>query len=152
MDYEKHFNEILLNQEKNMLSNMIEDCKSDNEKNNIEDILTYITHKNLQIKSKNKVNSDIHERLSKIDEYLFKRPWNRLELIHKEKKMEEYFEKYLFECSEDNMNEIKEKIMNDLKNKKLNSAKKVNYDPVSTIILGIENLKYDNNTCTYKYK
>ena len=151
MDYEKHFNEVLLNQEKTMLSNMIEDCRSNTEKGNIEDILTYVTHKNIKVKTK-KVNSDIQSRLSKIDEYLFKRPWNKLELIHKEKKILEYFDKYLFECSEENKNSVKEKVMNDLKNKKLNSVKKVNYDPVSTTILGIDDLKYDNETCSYKYK
>ena len=58
----------------------------------------------------------------------------------------------MFKCSKDNFNKIKKKVMDDFENKKLNSIKKVNYDPISTIIISIENLSYDNETCTYSYK
>jgi len=151
MDYEKHFGEVILNQEKVMLKHMLEDCKSKNEIVLIEDVLTYILHKNKPMIVQNKIKSDIQERLSKVDEFLFKRPWNKLDPIHKKQKLEEYLQNYLFEASEENLNEIKEKIMNNFNNKKLNSLKKVNYDPISTLILSIDGLNYDTSNCEYSY-
>lgn len=152
MDYEKHFDKILLDQEKMMLDNMIKDCKNSSDKSNLQDILTYLTHKNKEIKKKNYVESDIQKRLSNIDEYLFKRPWNKLELVHKKIKLDEYIKNYLFKCSDENLEEIKKKLFNDLNNKKLNSIKKVNYDPISSKIISIVNLVYNTDDCIYTYK
>ena len=151
MEYEKHFDEVILNQEKVMLKHMLEDCKSKNEIILIEDVLTYILYKNKPIIVQNKIKSDIQERLSKVDEFLFKRPWNKLDPVYKKQKLEEYLQNYLFEASEENLNEIKEKIMNNFINKKLNSIKKVNYDPISTLILSIDGLTYDTGNCEYSY-
>ena len=95
---------------------------------------------------------EIQKRLSKVDELLFKRPWNKLSYIHKKQKIEEFIDGYLFEANNDNINKIKKQIFFDLKNKRLNSNKRVTYDPVTTVILNIENLKYNNETCEYSYK
>ena len=151
MDYEKHFNKIILNQEKVMLNHMLEDCNSNNEIVLIEDILTYLLHKNKPKNKSKHIKSDIQQRLSKVDEYLFKRPWNKLAPIHKKQKLEEYLQNYLFEASEDNLSEIKNKILNDFKKKKLNSSKKVNYEPVSSLIISIEGLVYNTGNCEYSY-
>jgi hypothetical protein len=152
MDYEKHFNKIILNQEEVMLKHMLEDCKSKNETILIEDVLTFLLHKNKPINKSKNIKSDIQQRLSKVDEYLFKRPWNKLAPIHKKQKLEEYLQNYLFEATEDNLNEIKSKIMNDFEKKKLNSSKKVNYESISSLIINIEGLKYDTSNCEYSYE
>ena len=152
MEYEKRIDDLSLNNEVFMLNSMIEDCKNEDRLNNIKDILCFITHKNKNVKKKTEIKSNISERLSKIDEYLYRRPWNRLDEIHKRNKLEEYISNYLFNAPEDNIKQIKSELMNDLKNKKLNSAKYVTYDPASTTILNITNLEYDNEKCIYTYK
>lgn len=135
-----------------MLNYMLEDCKTEDEINLINDILTYIKHKNNIIKNKPNIKSDIQQRLSKIDNYMYKKPWNKLAPIHKKQKIKEYIQNYLFNAPEDNLEKIKKKIMNDLEKKKLNSAKKVKYDPVGSVILNIQGLEYDTNICEYSYK
>ena len=153
MEYEKRIDKLLLNNETFMLQSMIEDCKNEDRLMNIKDILCFLQHKNQNRNSKkNIVKSDIKERLSKIDEYLYRRPWNRLDEIHKKNKLEEYIENYLFNAPKENISEIKNALLSDLKNKKLNSAKTVTYDAASTTILNIANLEYDNENCRYTYK
>lgn len=154
MEYEKRIDKLISINEIFMLESMIEDCKNEDRLNNIKDILCYLQHKNSDSKKKkvNEVKSDIKERLSKIDEYLYRRPWNRLDDIHKKNKLEEYISNYLFNAPEDNIKQIRESLLIDLKNKKLNSAKTVTYDPASTTILNIANLDYDNEKCLYTYK
>ena len=153
MEYEKRIDNLLLNNKIFMLQSMIEDCKNEDRLMNIKDILCYLEHKNQNKSSKkNVVKSDIKERLSKIDEYLYRRPWNRLDEIHKKNKLEEYIENFLFNAPEENIREIRSALLSDLKNKKLNSAKTVTYDAASTTILNISNLEYDNENCRYTYK
>lgn len=152
MEYEKRIDNIILDNEKFMLESMIEDCKNEDRLMNIKDILCYIVHNNMNTKKKKQVKSNISERLSKIDEYLFRRPWNRLDEVHKKIKINEYIENYLFNAPEENIEQIKNQLMKDLKNKKLNSAKVVTYDPASTTILNIAKLDYDNEKCLYIYK
>jgi hypothetical protein len=148
MDYEKHFDEIVLNQELLMLNNMLEDCKSEDKINLINDVITYIRHKNIKVEVK---ENKVEKKKFMVDDYLLKRPWNKLSQIHKEKKLEEYIQNYLFKTTEENLVDIRQKIMSDFLKKKLNS-KKVNYDPLSTIILSIEGLDYNNELCEYSYK
>lgn len=151
MEYEEKINKILLENENFMLKCMVEDCKNEDKLSFIKDIICYLEHKNKDIKNKKEIKSDIKERLSKMDEYLYRRPWSRLSEIHKKIKLEEYINNYLFNAPKDNIELIKSSLMNDLKNKKLNSAKVVTYDPSSTTILNIANLEYNNEECIYTY-
>lgn len=146
MDYEKHFNDIVIKQEVLMLDYMLEDCKSQDEINLINDILTYIKHKNVKVVEK----KDTDKKKFKADDYLFKRPWKKLSQIHKKQKLDDYLQNYLFQTSKENLKEIQQKIIEDFNKNKLNS-KKVNYDPVSTVILSIEGLNYNTENCEYSY-
>ena len=151
MEYEKKINDLVLNNEIFMLKSMIEDCKNEDRIMYIKDILCFLEHKNKTVK-KNEVKSNISERLSKIEEYIYRRPWNRLDEIHKKKKLEDYLNNYLFNAPKENIDQIRTEILKDLKDKKLNSAKSVTYDAASTTILSINNLEYDNENCRYIYK
>lgn len=153
MEYETKINKILLDNEIFMLQSMIEDCKNEEKIVYIKDILCYLQHKNNEKNTKRKeVKSDFSERITKIEEYLYRRPWNRLDDFHKKNKIEEYINNYLFNAPEENINQIRSSLLEDLKNKKLNSAKTVTYDPASTTILKIADLEYDNENCIYTYK
>ena len=153
MEYETKINKILLDNEIFMLQSMIEDCKNEEKIVYIKDILCYLQHKNNEKDIKRKeVKSDFNERITKIEEYLYRRPWNRLDDFHKKNKIEEYINNYLFNAPEENINQIRSSLLEDLKNKKLNSAKTVTYDPASTTILKIADLEYDNENCIYTYK
>ena len=97
-----------------MLNYMLEECKTENENNLIKDILTYITHKNNIIKNKPNIKSDIQQRLSKIDNYMYKRPWNKLAPIHKKQKINEYIQNYLFNAPADNLETILKRVESNL--------------------------------------
>lgn len=151
MDYEKRVNNILIDNETYMLKCMLEDCDDEAKSNLITNVLNFIHHKNNQVKKKKNITSDIGERLAKIDDYLYRRPWNKLDQIHKKNRLENYFENYLFDAPKENIKSIKSKIMKDFNDKKLNTSKGVNYDPISSTIIGITNLNYDNELCEYSY-
>ena len=151
MNYESYIDNIRYNNEMNYLKYMKEDCSDETYKNYISDVISYKVHSN-KPKVKKKNSNNIQERLAKIDDFLYKRPWKKLDKIHKKIKLNEYLEKNLFNADEENLNEIKKLLRNEFKNNKLNSAKKIFYDALSSKILGINGLDYNPETNKYSYK
>ena len=133
MDYEKHIDELLKKQDLIILNNMLNDCNDENYKNNINQIILYFNHtdNNKYVKE----NVTINKNLNEVDNYIYKRFWNKLPYENKLIKINEYLNNSLFKTSEKNLTIIKTKILNDFKNKKLNSSKKVNYDISSCKII-----------------
>ena len=149
MDYDKRIDTIIENNEIYKLRSMLDDCTEPLNEKIINDILVFKSHNKKN--KKTVINSNINERLSKIDEYIYRRPWKKLHEIQKKNKIEEYLKNYLFNAPIDNIKKIKEMIMYDFNNKKLNSAKNVTYDSTGAVILNINNLEYDNELCEYNY-
>ena len=153
MDFDKYVDDLTNKSLLLMFKNMEEDCKSDDNSAFIKDFISYLENKEKNIKSKNKnISSDLNERLSKNDNLMFKKHWNKLLPQHKKQKLNEYLLNYLFDTSKENLNSIKIEIDKDFENKKLNSSKNVIYDPISMQVLNIIGLDYDSKTQTYTYK
>lgn len=149
MDYEKQINTIIDNNDIYKLKSMLDDCTDPLYEKLINDILIFKNHK--KENKKTVIKSDISERLSKIDDYVYRRPWKKLHEIQKKNKIEEYLKNYLFNAPDDNIKKIREMIIDDFNKKRLNSAKNVTYDSVGAVILNINNLEYDNESCEYNY-
>ena len=151
MDYDTYIDKIKYNNEIKMLQFMKEDCQSENDLKLINDLITYKYHKNNPVKQDKIIKSNYKEKISKIDKYLYNKPWKKLEQIHKKNKLIEYCDNHLFNAPEDNLIEIKNQLIEEFNDNKLNSAKKIIYDPISSNILEIKGLEYDTNTNTYSY-
>lgn len=149
MDYEKKIDAIIENNEIYKLKSMLDDCTEPLNEKMINDILVFKNH--IKESKKTVIKSDINERLAKIDDYIYRRPWKKLHEIQKKTKLEEYLKNYLFNAPIDNIKYIKEMIMEDFSKKKLNSAKNVTYDSTGAVILNINNLEYNNELCEYTY-
>lgn len=149
MDYEKQITTIIENNEIYKLKCMLDDCTDPFNEKLITNILSFKNHK--KENKKTVIKSDISERLSKIDDYVYRRPWKKLHEIQKKIKIEEYLKNYLFNAPSDNIKKIREMIIDDFNKKRLNSAKNVTYDSIGAVILNINNLEYDNESCEYNY-
>jgi len=149
MDYEKKIDTIIESNEIYKLKSMLDDCTDPLNEKIINDIIVFKNH--VKENKKTVIKSDINERLAKIDEYVYRRPWKKLHEIQKKTKLEEYLKNYLFNAPVENIKNIKEMIMDDFNKKKLNSAKNVTYDSTGAVILSINNLEYDNELCEYNY-
>ena len=97
----------------------------------------------------NTYKSDIQKRLSKIEDYAFRKPWNKLSKEQKLIKLKEFLNEFIKEATNSKL--IKRKILDQFKKNKLNSAKVVNYEPFSSKIIGINNLNYDTENNKYIY-
>ncbi len=111
---------------------------------------------NSYIKNKNNIpepslNKDIKEptEMSDIfsDESLYKKPWAKLNTIHKIIKVKEYINNLKIE-NEDKKNKLKEEII-DLIKMKLVKKEDINYDIDKAIIINISKLEIKNGN--YKY-
>ncbi len=78
------------------------------------------------------------------EDFVYKKPWNKLNIIHKKIKMEEFVNNLTIDDLE-----IKKLLKNQLvlmiKNKQLTKKTEVEYDAVSGKIISIPSLKYKNN-------
>ena len=119
-----------------------EDCTDQFYLNKINDLVIYFNNIDKKPKDLNIFESDIDQRLAKIDEYIFRKPWNKLTKIQKEIKLKEFISRY-FICNNENTNNIKNLLLEDFNNDKLNSAKIVNYDSFKSDIIGISRLSYN---------
>ena len=88
-------------------------------------------------------NTEINDN-TETEDYIYKKPWNKLNIIHKKIKMEEFVNNLTIDD-----NEIKKHLKNQLvlmlKNKKLTKKTEVEYDPINGKIISIPSLKYKNN-------
>uniref|UniRef100_A0A6C0HX04 Uncharacterized protein n=1 Tax=viral metagenome TaxID=1070528 RepID=A0A6C0HX04_9ZZZZ len=78
------------------------------------------------------------------EDFVYKKSWNKLNIIHKKIKMEEFVNNLIIDDSE-----IKKLLKNQLvlmiKNKQLTKKNEVEYDAVNGKIISIPSLKYKNN-------
>ena len=132
-----------------LLQNLNKEVKNDDKlKVNINNLIYY--YKSLEIKPKKKYESNIHDRLNKIDEYIYKKSWNKLSKEQKKFKIVEFMNSF-FIHKLDNVEDIKIKILKDLSNNKLNSVNNVLYDSFSYKIIKIKNLQYNKSMHKYTY-
>ncbi len=78
------------------------------------------------------------------DDYVYKKPWNKLNIIHKCIKMQEFVNN----LSLDDVvmkKHLKTELVNMIKNKKLTKKTDVEYDSVNGKIISVTSLKYKNN-------
>ena len=78
------------------------------------------------------------------DEYIYRKPWNKLNTIHKIIKIKEFVSTLSIDDIEIKKN-LKEKLVDMIKTKKLTKKNDINYDITNGIILSIPVLQYKDN-------
>jgi len=78
------------------------------------------------------------------EDFVYKKPWNKLNVIHKKIKLDEYVNNLDIEDSEIKKH-LKSQFASMLKNKKLTKKNEVEYDAINGKIISISSLKYKNN-------
>jgi hypothetical protein len=149
MDYNEKIDNILKDNLLVFLRNTKEDCKDDFYLNKISNLITYYENINKDPKLLNTYKSDIQKRLAKLEDYAYRKPWNKLSKDQKLIKLKEFVSSFIENAK--NTKVIKRKILEDFKNNKLNSAKIVNYEPFSSKIIGISKLSYNTENNNYIY-
>jgi len=95
-------------------------------------------------------NNDINDNITETetlyseDSYIYKKPWNKLNVIHKKIKMEEFVNNLTIDDLEIKKH-LKNQLVLMLKNKKLTKKNEVEYDATNGRIISIPSLKYKNN-------
>ena len=147
MDYNDKINDILEENLLFFLKNALEDCKDQYYNAKICNLISYFKNLKRDPKTLNTYKSDIQKRLSKIEDYSFRKPWNKLSKEQRLIKLKEFLNDFI----KDSINSkiIKNEILEQFKKNKLNSANVVNYEPFSSKIIGINNLSYDTETSKY---
>ena len=82
---------------------------------------------------------------SNVDDFMYKKPWNKLNIIHKIIKMKEFVNELNIEDSEMKKH-LKNQLVTMLKNKKLTKKSDVDYDAVNGRIITVHSLQCKNNT------
>lgn len=152
-DFLGHIENIIKNAEMTKLMNMLENSNVPNEsKEYLRDIISYkkLSEQKNKKKEEKKTEEESADKL--INTYLYQRPWGKLHEIHKKNKLNEYINNFLFNTTDENITNIKKRIFNDFESGKLNSGKMVQYDPMSSKILGINGLNYNSKKSEYEYK
>ena len=96
------------------------------------------------IDSESSQNSTIINDIKYSEEYMYRKPWNKLNAIHKIIKIKEFISNLQFDDNE-MKNNIKDKLVLMIKDKKLTKKTDINYDSINGIILSIPVLQYNNN-------
>ena len=78
------------------------------------------------------------------EDFVYKKPWNKMNIIHKKIKLEEFINNLDIEDLEIKKH-LKSQFVSMLKNKKLTKKNEVEYDAVNGKIISIASLKYKNN-------
>ena len=78
------------------------------------------------------------------EDFVYKKPWNKMNIIHKKIKLDEYVNNLDIEDLEIKKH-LKSQFVLMLKNKKLTKKNEVEYDAVNGKIISIASLKYKNN-------
>ena len=79
---------------------------------------------------------------------MYKKPWNKLNPIHKVLKIKEFINN-LTNISDDEKDKLKEELIQLVKTKVLYKKEKVNYDENNGKIISLINLQYKNNKYIY---
>ena len=96
-DINDYIDSIRTNNNNTYLNYIKEDCKDEKSIQIINDIISYNTFsstKNIQFDKTSKKN--------KVEEYIYKRPWNKLHKIQKKNRLEIFLNKYLLKSSNSN--------------------------------------------------
>ncbi len=80
-----------------------------------------------------------------VDDFVYKKPWNKLNIIHKIIKMKEFVNELKIEDIEMKKH-LKNQLVTMLKNKKLTKKSDVDYDGVNGKIITVHSLQCKNNT------
>tara|TARA_X000000950_G_scaffold188027_2_gene227391 strand:- start:3060 stop:3512 length:453 start_codon:yes stop_codon:yes gene_type:complete len=147
MDYNDIINDILQDNLLFFLNNTKIDCNDEYYYSKICNLITYFKNKNQDVDTINTYKSDIQKRLSKIDDYVYRKPWNKLSKEQRLIKLKEFLNNLIKDAV--NIEIIKYDIMQLFEKNKLNSAKLVNYEPFSSKIIGINNLNFDTESNKY---
>ena len=83
---------------------------------------------------------EINKKIELTDDFHFKKPWIRLQYIHKISKLKEFVSKLLI--NEEEQQKLIIKLINLLDNKYFMKKDRVKYDKIKGIIISIPNLKY----------
>ena len=101
----------------------------------------------MNININSNINSNINTETDTVnneDDYIYKKPWNKLNVIHKSIKMKEFVNSLDMDDIEMKKH-LKNQLVLMIKNKKLTKKNEVNYDHVNGRIISIPSLKYENN-------
>jgi hypothetical protein len=134
----------------NYLSNLIKSCEKNglNKKYILEEKLLKLSE-NSEIKNINTIPSNISNTESPTistqytDDYLYLKPWVKLNTIHKIIKIKEYINMLLIN-DENEKNELKEKLINMIKTKIITKKDSILYDSTKGKIISIPNLQFIN--------
>jgi hypothetical protein len=78
------------------------------------------------------------------EDFVYKKPWNKMNIIHKKIKLEEFVNNLDIDDLEMKKH-LKSQFVSMLKNKKLTKKNEVEYDAINGKIISIPSLKYKNN-------
>lgn len=83
-----------------------------------------------------------------IDENMYKKPWTKLNTIHKNLKMKEFVNN-LNISNESDKNKLKDELLELIKNKILSKKENVKYDEENGKIISLVKLEYNNGKYSY---
>lgn len=106
-----------------------------NKYNNINYVYYFKDNKQKIINNYTKKNS-ISDRIQKITDLVYYQDWNKLHIINKKIKIEEFMNNLIKNNNNSNLEEIKKELINKLNNKQL-TKKYIQYDKVNGKILDI---------------
>jgi len=150
MDYESEIDKIRNDFKVNFLRCVEEDCKDEEYINKVKDLICYYTNKEKDIDSINYYESNIQTRLGSLENLVYKRPWNKLDVIQKKIKLDEFVKEF-FIIKNNSKDVIIKKLYKSFNDNKLNSSKFVHYEPLTSKILEIVNLTYNKEKNEYQY-
>jgi len=129
----------------NYLSNLIKSCEKNglNKKYILEEKLLKLSE-NSEIKNTIPNNTESPTTSTQYtDDYLYLKPWVKLNTIHKIIKIKEYINMLLIN-DENEKNELKEKLINMIKTKIITKKDSILYDSTKGKIISIPNLQFIN--------
>jgi len=94
-------------------------------------------------------DSEVQNEIVEYDINLYKKPWNKLNIIHKILKIKEYINNLNINDSIEKNNLI-DQLVNLIKKKELTKKKKVLYDEINGKIISITDLKYIDGKFYYQ--
>lgn len=124
------------------LVNIINNMNTSEIENNIQTELKSDITIQSELKSDIAIQSEINIRSE--DEYLYRKPWNKLNNIHKMIKIKEFVNN-LHITNENEKTELKNNLIKMIKEKKLSKKNSVEYDETNGRIVSIPNLQVKNN-------
>tara|TARA_A100001015_G_C14726835_1_gene608234 strand:+ start:287 stop:745 length:459 start_codon:yes stop_codon:yes gene_type:complete len=149
-DYNSKINSILDFTRDKFLDNVKNECNNDFYKYKINNLIDYFKFKDKDVQKLQEFDSNVFNRLSKIDEYIYKKPWNKLPKQSKLIKLKEFISEFI-NSDITNAEIIKTKLLTDFENNKLNSACIINYNSFKFKIISISKLSFNKEKNLYEY-